>query len=127
VVDRVRSIGAALRSYGVERGDRVGLLSENVPEWAWIDYAILCTGAVTVPVYPTLPSNQAAYIVRTPAAHAVRIFGEQLEKVLEARAELPDLERIIVIDEVAGTERACCRSRPCSRPVGGRVERRGIP
>lgn len=99
--ERVREIAAALRSYGVERGDRVGILSENMPEWAWADYAILCAGAVTVPVYPTLPSNQAAYILKHAACRTLFVStAEQLEKVLEARPELPELERIIVFDDV---------------------------
>lgn len=105
VLEHVRLIGAALRSYGTERGERVGLLSENLPEWAWIDYAILCMGGVTVPVYPTLPGNQAAHILAHAGCRTLFVStADQLAKVLEVRRELPELERVVVIDDVASDE-----------------------
>jgi long-chain acyl-CoA synthetase len=105
MLENVRLIAAGLRSSGIERGDRVGILAENVPEWAWVDYAILCAGAVTVPVYPTLPANQAAYILRHSGCRVLFVSGaEQLAKVLEIRAELPSLERIVTMNDVVSAE-----------------------
>jgi long-chain acyl-CoA synthetase len=104
VLTNVRNIAAALRAYGVQRGDRVGLLAENRPEWAWSDYALLCTGALTVPVYPTLPGPQAAFILRHSGCKVLFLSTQaQLDKVLSVRTELPELERIIVFDDVPAT------------------------
>jgi long-chain acyl-CoA synthetase len=101
VLTHVMHISAALRSYGLQRGDRVGLLSENRPEWAWADYALICSGMLTVPIYPTLPAAQIAYILRHAGCRVLFVSTqEQLDKALEARAQLPELERIIVFDEV---------------------------
>jgi long-chain acyl-CoA synthetase len=101
VLSNVHAIGAALRGWGLQRGDRVGLLAENRPEWAWVDYAALCTGMLTVPLYPTLPGPQAAFILRHSGCRVLFVStAQQLEKVLEVRSELPELERIIVMDEV---------------------------
>src|ERR1044071_9794298 len=50
--DTVRNVATALRHLGLKSGDRVPVLSENRPEWAMADFAILANGAVTVPVYP---------------------------------------------------------------------------
>ena len=44
----------ALLQWGIRKGDRVAILSENRPEWSIADFAILLLGAVTVPVYSTL-------------------------------------------------------------------------
>ena len=55
---RVRRFALALRKLGVQRGDRVAILSENRPEWAITDYACLGLGVTDVPIYPTLPANQ---------------------------------------------------------------------
>jgi long-chain acyl-CoA synthetase len=105
IFDHVRHITAALRSYGVQRGDRIGILAENIPEWAWVDYGILCAGAVTVPVYPTLPANQAAHILRHSGCRILFVSNAtQLEKVVEVRAELTALERIVVLDDTISSE-----------------------
>jgi long-chain acyl-CoA synthetase len=107
VVANVREIGAALRSFGLDRGDRVGLLSENRPEWAWADYALLCTGMLTVPLYPTLPAAQIGFILRHAGCRVLFVStAEQLQKALEARASLPELERIIVFDDVPNDDPA---------------------
>src|SRR5689334_18797785 len=54
----VEELSMALRGLGVEPGDRVAILSENRPEWAYADLATLCAAAVDVPVYPTLTADQ---------------------------------------------------------------------
>jgi long-chain acyl-CoA synthetase len=101
VLANVRELGAALRSWGLARGDRVGILAENRPEWAWTDYAALCTGMHTVPLYPTLPASQIAFILRHSGCRILFVStAEQLEKALQARPELPELERIVVFDDV---------------------------
>jgi len=101
----VRAIAAALRSYGFARGDRIALLAENRPEWAWCDYAFLCSGILTVPVYPTLPANQVAFIVRHAGCRLLFVSTQaQLEKVLEAKREIPELERVVVFDDVTSTD-----------------------
>jgi long-chain acyl-CoA synthetase len=104
VLGNVRQIAAALRAYGVQRGDRVALLAENRPEWAWADYALLCIGALTVPVYPTLPGPQAAFILRHAGCRTMFVSTQaQLDKILAVRNELPELERIILFDDGTST------------------------
>src|SRR6516164_11371808 len=55
---RVEELFFALRSLGLKQGDRVAILSETRMEWAIADYAVLCAGAATVPVYPTLSAKE---------------------------------------------------------------------
>jgi long-chain acyl-CoA synthetase len=71
LVDRVRRLSKALRDLGVERGDRVALMSENGPHWPTVDFATLCVGAVLVPIYPTLLPDQSSYIVKDCGAKVV--------------------------------------------------------
>ena len=102
VEERVRAVSAGLRELGVQPGDRVALLSENRPEWAIADYACLAARAADVPIYPTLPTKQAEYILRDSGAVAVFCStAEQLGKVLEVRAGLPGLKHVIVFDAAA--------------------------
>jgi long-chain acyl-CoA synthetase len=105
VLVNVRRIAGSLRAAGVGRGDRVAILAENRPEWAWADYAALCIGAITVPVYATLPANQSAFIIRHSGSRLIFVSTpEQLAKVAEVRGELPELERIVVFDRVAADQ-----------------------
>jgi long-chain acyl-CoA synthetase len=98
-VDTIRRVSVALDSLGVRRGDRVALMSESRPEWVFSDLAILTTGAVTVPIYPTLSAMQAAYILSDAEARlAIVSDGTQLAKVQEIRHRVPSLELVVVID-----------------------------
>lgn len=85
----VRSLAAWLVGAGVQPGDRVALLSENRPEWAVTDLAVQIVGAATVAVYPTVPADQVAYIVRDSGARViVASTGLQRRKAEAAAAEV---------------------------------------
>jgi long-chain acyl-CoA synthetase len=102
VLENVQAIAAALRAWGYTRGDHIAILAENRPEWAWCDYALLCSGMLTVPLYPTLPAGQARAILEHSGAKLIFVStAEQLAKVREASAGLTGIERLIVFDEVA--------------------------
>lgn len=97
--ERVRRLSLGLRALGVERGDRVAILSENRPEWIVADLAILAAGGVSVPIYPTLPPGQVVYILQDSGATGV--IGsdvKQIEKVELARATCPDLRISVAMD-----------------------------
>lgn len=80
--ESVRRYAASLHSLGIRRGDKVCIISENCAEWAFADWAGQCIGAVIVPIYPTLPADQASYIVGDCGARLVLAGGtEQLDKV----------------------------------------------
>ncbi len=103
VEERVVNLAAALSAAGVERGDRVAILSENRPEWAMVDYATVGTGLIDVPIYPTLPANQIAYILRDSGARAIFVSTrEQLDKIVEIRDELPGLEQVVSFEDPGG-------------------------
>src|SRR6185295_17537773 len=96
VLERVRHVARGLRLSGVERGDRVAILSENRPEWAIADYACLTAGLTDVPLYPTLPADQIAYIIRDSGAVAVFVSNaEQAAKIASIRDEVPALRSVI--------------------------------
>jgi long-chain acyl-CoA synthetase len=101
--DTVRWLATGLHDLGVKRGDRVAILSENRPEWTISDFAILCAGAVSVPVYPTLLGWQIEYILNDAGTVAVICSNqEQLDKMQEIRSHVPCLNNVIVCDPVAG-------------------------
>ncbi len=96
---RVETVASGLAALGIRKGDHVALLSENRLEWAVMDLAVLHLGGVVVPIYPSLPSPQVAYIVRNSAAKLVVVEdAKQLAKVVEAHASLPNVHTLVVMD-----------------------------
>ena len=96
----VMSVARALTNWGIRKGDRVAILSENRPEWAMADFATLVLGAVTVPIYSTLTAEQTAYVLGDSGARVIFVSTKpQLDKVLAIRDQVP-VERIVVMDDV---------------------------
>lgn len=102
--DRVRHFAAGLAGLGVERGDRVAIMSNNRPEWPVTDLAIQSLGSATVPIYPTLEAGQVAHILGDSGAHVLVVEdAELLERVNRVREQVQDL-RIVVMDGSAAEE-----------------------
>jgi len=59
----IEQIAAGLLSMGIRKNDKVAIISENRPEWAFADMAIMSIGAVTVPVFPDFSASQICYIL----------------------------------------------------------------
>ena len=107
----VTGVARALHQWGLAKGDRLAILSENRPEWAVADFATLALGAVVVPIYATLTPQQTAYILRDSGARMAVVSSEkQLQKVLSIK-EQTFLERIVVMDEIE------CRDAMRMRPL----------
>jgi long-chain acyl-CoA synthetase len=95
----VRALSLGLNALGIQPGERVAIVSENRPEWAMADYAILCAGAWTVPIYPTLPAPQIVPLFKDAGAKAVFVSNlEQLGKILQIKAQCPALDHVILVD-----------------------------
>jgi long-chain acyl-CoA synthetase len=96
---RVKHTALGLRELGVQPGDRVAIMSPNRPEWAIADFACLTARCADVPVYPTLPAKQAAYVIRDSGAVAAFVAdAEQYAKVSETRADIPALRHVILFE-----------------------------
>ena len=95
----VEHLALGLRELGVERGDRIAILSENRYEWPVSDLAILGLGAISVPIYPTLIAQQARYILENAEARVVIVSTPaQLDKIQEIAATLPALKSIVAME-----------------------------
>jgi len=90
----------ALDGWGIRRGDRVAILSENRPEWPVADMASLLLGAVTVPLYTTLTAEQNAFLMKDSGCRVVFLSTDQhLHKVLSILPHT-QIERIVVMDAI---------------------------
>jgi len=103
IIERVRHLARGLSSLGVRRGDRVAILSENRPEWAIADFACLTAGMTDVPIYPTIPAEQIAYILKDSGAAAIFVSNQvQAEKIRQIRGQLSALKAVIAFDDIPG-------------------------
>ena len=90
----------ALQQWGIHKGDRIAILSENRPEWSTADFAILLLGAVTVPVYSTLTPEQTAYTLSDSGATIVFVSTElQLRKV-QTIVPQTQVRKIVIMDQI---------------------------
>ena len=98
----VEEFSMGLRTLGIEKGERVAILSENRPEWMIADLATLCLGGVSVPAYATLPPAQIRHILIDSESRVVVVSNEtQGRKLDEIRSALPWLRHVIRMDPPA--------------------------
>ncbi|QXT37276.1 AMP-dependent synthetase/ligase [Sphingomonas sanguinis] len=79
---QVASLSAGLKATGLQRGDRVMLVSENRPEWCIADLAIMAAGGVTVPTYTTNTERDHAHIIENSGARAIIVSTQKLATTL---------------------------------------------
>ena len=97
--DIVASLSAALTAIGINRGDRVCLVSENRPEWCMADLAIMAAGAITVPAYTTNTETDHTHILTNSGARAVIVSGPRLAKAVLPAALATDACRTVITME----------------------------
>ncbi|MCP3998480.1 MAG: long-chain fatty acid--CoA ligase [bacterium] len=96
--DQIESVASGLIGMGVAEGDRVALFSQNRPEWALADFAVLSARCVTVPIYATNTADQVAFILNQSGSRVVFVGDDEQRAVVESiSSRCPALERIIVL------------------------------
>jgi long-chain acyl-CoA synthetase len=99
--ERIKAIAAGLLSLGLDREDRVGILCNTRVEWLLADLGIMAAGGATTTVYPSSTSEESAYILAdSETRYAIVEDDSQLKKLVEHRAAMPKLAKVIVIDGV---------------------------
>jgi long-chain acyl-CoA synthetase len=97
--DAVRETALGLMSLGLEKGDRISILANTRPEWAYACFAILSAGGVSVSIYQTNSPSEVQYVANHSESKAIFVEDEeQLAKVRSCRAKLPHLEHIVIFE-----------------------------
>ena len=98
--EKILYFASGLISIGIDKGDKAAIISENRPEWAIADYGIIHTGAITVPIYLSLPQNEIEYILKTSGAkYAIVLDTKQCKKINNICRKLDLLEYVIILSE----------------------------
>jgi len=102
---QVAALAASLKKMGLERGDRVCLVSENRPEWLIADLGIMAAGCVTVPTYTTNTVRDHTHILENSGAKAVIVSNQKLAtNVAPAVLTSSDCHHFIAIDAMRRTQ-----------------------
>jgi long-chain acyl-CoA synthetase len=97
--NRVKYFSLGLKDLGLEAGDKVIILSENRPKWVISDFANLCLGGITVPIYTTLVPEQIRYIIDDSDAKIVICSNQELwQKVEAVKNDLTKVTRYITFE-----------------------------
>ncbi|HWK27613.1 MAG TPA: long-chain fatty acid--CoA ligase [Solirubrobacter sp.] len=94
----IREIAGGLASLGVGTGDKVAILASTIPEWPLADFGAFCAGATVVPVYHTNSPEECEYVLEHSGAKLILLEDDkQAAKIAKVRANLPELEHVVVL------------------------------
>ncbi len=100
----VSEFSSGLLKLGLAKGDRACIMAHTSPPWVWADYSILCGGAITVCIYPTVSAAEIRHIVNDSGARFIYVDDEEnLTKIKSVWPDMPTLEKVIFMkDEYTG-------------------------
>ena len=97
--DRVHRCAAGLLSLGIEKGDRIALLSEGRNDWVVAELGILYCGAINVPLSVKIDElSELQFRISHAQCRAAFVSARQMQKIESLRSKLPDLERVVCLD-----------------------------
>ena len=104
-LELVKYYAAGLLALGIEKGDRISLLSEGRRDWLLAELSVLYTGAINVPLSVKLEeANDLIFRIGHSESRLVIVSGFQVEKIRKIRAQLPKVETVVVLDPMEDLE-----------------------
>lgn len=95
----IKNFAMGLAALGLEKGEVVGIIGDNDPEWYWAEVATLCIGGIAVGIFPDSIISEIAYIINHSEAKIIIARDqEQVDKILELRKDVPTVEKAIYWD-----------------------------
>ncbi|WP_226389742.1 AMP-dependent synthetase/ligase [Penaeicola halotolerans] len=105
LLEYTRNVGLGLLAEGIKPGDKIAIISNNRPEWNFVDLGMQQIGVVSVPMYPTITVDDFIYIFEHSETKMVFVGDQELyEKAKEAAASVPTIQKIYTFDEIDGAD-----------------------
>lgn len=103
LIEQCNAVSLGLLALGIKKGDKVGVMSANRPEWNFSDFGIMQIGATQVPLYPTLSEQDLKYILNDAEVKVVFVGNADVAaKVLAVKDSVPSLMEVYSFDDVKG-------------------------
>lgn len=104
-IENSNSLSLGLIKYGIKKGDRIITLSNNRPEWNFLDMAMLQIGAIHVPIYPTLSNDDLKYIINHYEPTLAFVSDKTLyEKINNIVRDFPFIKDIFTFNQIEGVK-----------------------
>lgn len=104
-IDQANLISKGLLELGIQKGDKIAMISNNRPEWNIMDIGILQIGAINVPIYPTISEDDYRYIFNHAEIKVCVVSDEELlAKVNAVKNDVATLEHVYTFDQINGAE-----------------------
>jgi long-chain acyl-CoA synthetase len=105
IIDGANKVSLGLIKLGVNPDDKIAIVSTSRPEWNMVDIGILQTGAVNVPIYPTISEHEYNFIFNDAEIKYAFVTDEKLyKKISTIKSAVPSLKEIFTFDKVAGAK-----------------------
>ena len=100
-IDSVRNVSYGLLSIGMQKGDTFATLSNNRPEWNFVDLGAMCIGGIHVPVYTNLSANDLQFIIKDAGIKFIFVSNQEMyDKVQEAIKGFDQVKAVFSFDDL---------------------------
>lgn len=105
LVTNVNNISSGLIALGLQKNDNIAIMSNNRPEWIFIDYAAQQVGMPSVPIFPTVGTDDLKFILNHSEAKAIFISDKSIYNKLQSLQKyLPNLKYIYSFNKIEGVK-----------------------
>lgn len=101
-IDCVNFLSYAFIDLDIKKGDKIGLISNNRPEWNFVDHACLQTGAINTPLYPTMSDNDLKFVIKDAQIQYFFVSNDALYNKVKLCAEGSSVKEIFSFSRIEG-------------------------
>jgi long-chain acyl-CoA synthetase len=101
-IDAVNYLSYAFIDLGIKTGDKIGLISNNRPEWNFVDHACLQTGSINVPLYPTISDNDLKFVVGDAQVQYFFVSNQEMYHKVKLACDGSTVKEIFTFSKVEG-------------------------
>jgi len=102
-INSVRNVSYGLLNIGMQKGDTFATLSNNRPEWNFVDLGAMCIGGIHVPVYTNLSSTDLQFIIKDAGIKFIFVSNQEMyDKVQDAIRDINQVQAVFSFDELSG-------------------------
>ena len=105
IIEKANNISYGLIELGIKKGDKIASITHNRPEWNFIDIGILQTGAIHIPIYPTISDKDYEYILKHAEVKYIFVAGEEMyRRIAHIVPDIPSLKTVFTFKNLHGIE-----------------------